>query len=137
MERLERELKDSEEMADWITKMFNQEASFKKQEADHHKQVHALHKQLEKLNKEVDKLKAELAKKKKDARGSKRIEEAYGRLYDEKKDLECKLITAQEAKRIASQHIAELMQENRTLKVEIEGTRQRLLQELQVSLKNE
>ena len=96
-------------MADGIAKkMTNQDASFKKQETEHQKQVQALHKQLEKWNKEVAKLKAELAEKKKDAKGSKTIEEAYGRLFDEKKDLELKLITAMEAKSIASHHIAEL-----------------------------
>ena len=127
-------------MADGIAKkMTNQEASFRKQEAEHGKQVHALHKQLEKLNKEVAKLKAELADKKKDAKGSKTIEEAYRRLFDEKKELECKLVNAMEAKSIASHHIAELQQENQTLKAEVEVTRQHLLQtsqDLQVSFGN-
>ena len=127
-------------MADGIAKkMTNQEASFRKEEAEHGKQVQALHKQLEKFNREVAKLKAELAEKKKDAKGSKTIEdsEAYGRLFDEKKDLELNLVTAMEAKSMQSQHIAELMQENQTLKAEVEGTRQQLLQtsqELKVSL---
>ena len=127
-------------MADRISKkMTNQEISFKKQEADHHKQVQALHKQLEKLNKDVTKLKAELADKNKDARGSKAIEEAYGRLFDEKNNLECKVGALEQTKTIATQHIQELMQENKTLKAEVEGTRQHLLrtsQELQVSFEN-
>ena len=140
MERLEKELKESREMADGISKkMTNQEISFKKQETDHHKQVQALHKQLEKLNKDVTKLKAELADKNKDARGSKAIEEAYGRLFDEKNNLECKVGALEQTKTIATQHIQELTQENKTLKAEVEGTRQHLLrtsQELQVSFDN-
>ena len=130
MERLQRELKESKEIADGMAKMNNQEASFKKQEADHQKQVHALHKQLEKLE-------AEFADKKKDAKGSKAIEEAYRRLFDEKKDLECKVTALLQAKSLASEHIQDLQQQNQTLKAEVEGTRQHLLrtsQELQVSL---
>ena len=117
-------------MADGIAKkMTNQDASFKKQEADHGKQVQALHKQLEKL-------KAELADKK-DTKGSKTIEKAYRRLFDEKKDLECKVTFLLQAKSVASEHIQELQQQNQTLIAEVEGTRQHLLrtsQELQVSL---
>ena len=128
-------------MADGIAKkMTNQEASFRKQEAEHRNQVQALHKQLEKLNKEVAKLKADLADKKKDAKGSKAIEEAYGRLFDEKNNLECKVSALTQAKSIASKHIQELQRENQTLKAEVEGTRQHLLrasQELHVSFENE
>ena len=132
-------------MADGISKKMTnqeaifkkQEASFKKQEADHRNQVQALHKQLEKLNREVDKLKTDLTEKKKDAKGSKTIEEAYRRLFDEKKDLECKVATLLQTKSIATQHIHDLQQENQMLKAEVEGTRQHLLQELQVSLENE
>ena len=56
----------------------------------------------------------------------------------EKKDLELNLVTAMEAKSMQSQHIAKLLQENQTLKAEVEGTRQHLLQtsqELKVSLR--
>ena len=125
-------------MADGIAKkMTNWEASFRKQEAEHRNQVQALHKQLEKCNKEVAKLKADLADKK-DAKGSKAIEEAYRRLFDEKNNLECKVSSLTQAKSIACQHIQELKRENQTLKAEVEGTRQDLLrtsQELQVSFR--
>ena len=108
-------------MADGIAKMMtSQEANFKKQEAFHLNKVFVLHKQVEKLNKDVAKLKAKST--------------------DEKKDLECEVTALLQAKSIATQHIQELMQENQTLKAEIEGSIQHLpqtSQELLVSYENE